>query len=369
MVIDLNVTSTCNLACTYCSEGFECGLSTAYEEDTSVTLDNIEEFFSKIKDPKKEVYFWGGEPFVNYEFCRGVMEKYKHDRNYSFFFYTNGVYIKKYLKDLVRLNEELGPNRLRLQVSYDGKAVNDKTRLDKAGQPSSTLVKMNYKAAKDAGLSVNLKSVLTAEHFHLIYDAFLDVISLDENYFPTPDLYSQLEGEEFNERLEALKTGLAKIAKYLYQNNLPPEKFGWFRQSRALCASGINYVSIDLNGDVSPCHGCMYKESHAHVMGNINTTPDIDKIIKERTEMYRSALKNQPLDCQSCDSQFCMKCNSATFEKSTKETYLEKWSDHTANWQVCKVFKTNEIVHHALRVAKNTYVKPKFEIKAEQCSV
>jgi MoaA/NifB/PqqE/SkfB family radical SAM enzyme len=65
MVIDINVTSTCNLACTYCSEGYECGLSTEFEENTSVTLDNIEEFMAKISDPKKDVYFWGGEPFVN----------------------------------------------------------------------------------------------------------------------------------------------------------------------------------------------------------------------------------------------------------------------------------------------------------------
>lgn len=351
MVIDINVTSTCNLACTYCSEGFECGLSTAFEENTSITLENIDELMARISDPKKDIYFWGGEPFVNYEFCRGVMEKYKHDPNYSFFFYTNGVYLKKYLKDLVRLQEEMGKNRLSIQVSYDGKPVNDLTRPDKAGNPSSSLVKSNYLAAKQAGLNVRMKSVLTAPHFHLIFEAFLDVIELDENYFPTPDMYSQLTWEEFQPRLEELKIGLSKIAKYIYQNKLPPEKFGWFQQSRALCAAGINYMSIDLNGDISPCHGCMYKESHAHVMGNIFKVPSIDALIEERSTMYKDALKNQPLDCQNCDSMFCMKCNAATFEKSKHEDYLDKWSDHTANWQVCKVFKTNEIVHYALRKA------------------
>jgi radical SAM protein with 4Fe4S-binding SPASM domain len=367
-VIDINVTSTCNLACTYCSEGYECGLSTAYEENTSVTLDNIDQLMNGIKDPKKDIFFWGGEPFVNWEFCKGVMEKYGADENFSFFFYTNGVYLKKYLKELVRFNETM-PGRLRIQVSYDGKPVNDLTRIDKAGNPSSSLVKMNYLAAKKAGLKVNLKSVLTAQHFHLIYEAFLDVIEINDNYFPTPDLYSTLSEEEFMPRLEELKLGLAKIAKYIYTNKLPPEKFGWFTQSRALCSSGINYISVDLNGDISPCHGCMYKESHAHVMGNIFKVEDIDALIKEKTEMYRDALQNQPLACQSCDSQFCMKCNSATYEKSQKETYIERWSDHTSNWQVCKVFKMNEVVHHALRTALNSYKKPKFSIRAEQCSL
>ena len=366
MVIDINVTSTCNLACTYCSEGYECGLSTAYEENTSLTLENVEDFMNKISDPKKEIYFWGGEPFVNWEFCKGVIEKFKHDSNYNFFFYTNGVYLKKYLKDLVRLNTESN-GRINIQVSYDGKPVNDITRIDKAGNPSSAMVKMNYLAAKEAGLKIKLKSVLTAEHFHLVYEAFLDVIELDENYFPTPDMYSQLTWEEFQPKLEELKIGLGKIAKHIYKHKMPPEKFGWFQQSRALCASGINYMSVDLNGDISPCHGCMYKESHVHVMGNIFQTPDLDALIAEKSAMYKDALKNQPLGCQTCDSMFCMKCNAATYEKSEKEEYIDKWSDHRANWQVCTVFKTNEIVHYALRkaVKSKTIVK---QMEVENCS-
>jgi radical SAM protein with 4Fe4S-binding SPASM domain len=369
-VIDLNVTSTCNLACTYCSEGFECGLSTIFEENTYVTLDNVQELMDSIKDPKKDIYFWGGEPFVNWEFCKGVMEKYQHDPNYSFFFYTNGVYLKKYLSQLVEFNKVLG-SRLRIQVSYDGKAVNDLTRPDKAGNPSSEIVRANFLAAKQAGLNMSMKSVLTAEHFHLIFEAFLDVIQIDDNYFPTPDLYSRLTEEEFIPKLEELKIGLSKIAKYIYKNNLPPEKFGWFQRSRALCASGINYISVDLNGDISPCHGCMYKESHDHVLGNIFEVEDIDALIAEKSAQYKDALKNQPLDCLNCDAMFCMKCNSATYEKSEKETYWEKWSDHTANWQTCKVFKQNEVIHHALRTALNSYVAPTQEdkFKAESCTV
>lgn len=369
MVIDINVTSTCNLACTYCSEGFECGLSTEFEENTSVTLDNIDEFISQISDERKDIYFWGGEPFVNWEFCKGVMEKFQDDENFSFFFYTNGVYLKKYMKELVAFNDILG-RRLNIQVSYDGQAVNDITRPDKKGNASSKLVTDNYKAAKANGLNVRMKSVLTAPNFDKIYLAFRDVIELDENYFPTPDMYSQMTEEEFTPHLEDLKIGLTKIANYIYKNNLKPEVFGWFQQSRALCSAGIDYMSIDLNGDISPCHGCMYKDSEDHVMGNMkDVSISIDDLIKEKTTMYKDALANQPLMCESCDSQFCMKCNAATYEKSEGETYLEKWSDHTSNWQVCKVFKMNEIVHHALRKALNSYTPPTGVIEAKSCSL
>lgn len=353
MVIDINVTSTCNLACTYCSEGYECGLSSAFEENTELTLENVEEFMSKLSDPKKEIYFWGGEPFVNWKFCKGVIEKYAHDPNYSFFFYTNGVYLGKYMLELVMLTQRLGKDRLRFQVSYDGKAVNDVTRPDKAGNVSSDLVKTNYLNAKKSGLNVKMKSVLTAPNFHKIYDAFVDVISMDDNYMPTPDLYSQLSGEEFENYLNDLKDGLQKIAKHIYQHKLPPETFGWFQRSRALCSAGVSYMSVDLNGDISPCHGCMYKHSDDHVMGNIFKVEDLDALIEEKTAMYKERLQPQyqPLECQTCDSMFCMKCNAATYEKSSKEDYLERWTDHRANWQVCKVFKLNEVVHHALRTA------------------
>ena len=128
-------------------------------------------------------------------------------------------------------------------------------------------------------------------------------------------------------------------------------------------------MSVDLNGDISPCHGCMYKESHSHTMGNIFQVQDIDALIAEKSKMYRDALKDQPLGCQTCDSQFCMKCNAATFEKSKKDTYIEKWTDHRANWQVCKVFKQNEVVHYALRKALSSKIIVNTAPKAESCTL
>ena len=39
--LDVNVTSECNLACTYCSEGESCGLSSQYQEKTEMTPEDI----------------------------------------------------------------------------------------------------------------------------------------------------------------------------------------------------------------------------------------------------------------------------------------------------------------------------------------
>ena len=40
---DVNVTSECNLACTYCSEGESCGLSSAFQEPTEMTPTQVVE--------------------------------------------------------------------------------------------------------------------------------------------------------------------------------------------------------------------------------------------------------------------------------------------------------------------------------------
>ena len=89
---DVNVTSECNLACTYCSEGESCGLSSAFQEPTEMTPTQVVEAvrtldYNKYKDIN--VYWWGGEPFANFHFTRTAMKLLKDDKKVNFIFYTN----------------------------------------------------------------------------------------------------------------------------------------------------------------------------------------------------------------------------------------------------------------------------------------
>lgn len=355
--IDINTTSICNLACSYCSEGNECGLSTLYLENTDVKVEDLIKRLGKDPAKHKTINFWGGEPFVNWDFCKAIIDGFKDDETYSFFFYTNGIYIPKYIEELKKYNEEFGSQRfegnarLIIQISFDGNHLTDTIRVDKSGKGTTKRVVEAYNMLRENGIETSLKSVISSEGFQHLFSSFKDLYSLQGHYNPTPDLWSDSSPEEFEQELEVLGQELEKIAGYIYANNLDPEVFSWFRKSRAICGAGAAMVSVDLDGSMYPCHGCMYGGSDEHKLGHFDNFTEV----KEKTmKFYASARKDLPLQCQECDVNFCMKCNIANYQKSEKEKYEDKWTDYQANWQVCKLFKFADKYNKTIRYAMAT---------------
>jgi len=377
MVFDINVTSRCNLACTYCSEGNECGLSSIQSANTQVDVFDLYKFIDKFPEEETfELFFWGGEPMLNWAYCKEVIDHYIDDKRFGFYFYTNGMYIDRYWDDILELHKKTkyqnhgGKGRLHFQISYDGDPINEIERIDKKGKTVSWKVKENYEKLRQEGISTSLKSVIVARSFKHIYEAYLDVSAINFNYSPTPDSFSQMTEEEFQPFLDELGEGLKNIAKHIYDNNLPPETFAWFQDSKKLCGAGKGYYSIDLNGDLSPCHGCMYRDTDTHKVGNVNEILADDINIKDYLETVSQAYKeghHKTNECLSCDALYCLKCPVGCFDKSDKgqsdkandelrftdPEYFEKWSDANANWQMCKVFKLSDKYHKALRYALN----------------
>lgn len=377
MNIDINVTSTCNLGCKYCSEGHNPDmpdLAKIENSKTDVKTQDIIKFISNIHQKNKnetiKISFWGGEPMMNMKYCLDLMTFYKDNKNVDFFFYTNGTYIKKYKDSLKNIDSLLGVNRknekrLVIQISYDGKAVNDVERLTKNNTSTSEMVKEAFEILGEIGVQRSIKSTITPRTFKYIYESFIDVITIPgcENYFPTPDTYNDYDSSLQEEYMNDLKLGLMKIAKYIYENKLPIQSFGWFRNSRALCSAGIDYFAINLDGTLSPCHGTMYQEHTDHEIGNINDEGIID-ILEKATSKYKELNNYMNDDCTECKSLFCMKCPAGSYNlSSTRENTKFKLNDfvnnqrnlneYELNWtikniNICKVFKLNDVIHKSL---------------------
>ena len=354
--IDINTTSICNLACTYCSEGNECGLSTLYLENTEVKVEDLINRLGKDPTKHKTINFWGGEPFINWDFCKAIIDGFKDDPNYSFFFYTNGIFIPQYIDEIKAYNMEFGRQsdmnnrkRLTIQISYDGKYLTDTIRIDKVGKGTASRVVEAYNLLKDNGIETSLKSVVSSDGFPHLFDSFVDLHNLQGYYGPTPDLWSDRTPDEFQEDLKVLGEQLEKIAGYIYANKLNPDVFSWFGKSRAICSVGTNMVSVDLNGDLYPCHAFMYSDDkEAHKLGHIdNFTESIQKSMAN----YKTFNNELPLDCQTCTVNFCMKCQAANYSMSTKDKYEDKWTDYQANWSVCQIFKFNDKFNKTIRYA------------------
>ena len=344
--IDINTTSICNIACTYCSEGNECGLSSLYLKNTQI---KVEDLINKLnKDPAKgkTINFWGGEPFINFDFCKVIIEEFKKDPSFSFFFYTNGILIPQYIEILKQWNEEFGKEkgydgqpRLIIQISYDGRWLTDNIRIDKTGKGTSERVEKAFKLLKENNIETSLKSVISSDGFSHLFESYRDCMELQGFYNPTPDLWSDRTEEEFTEDLKILEKELEKIASYIVANNLKPDSFSWFGRSRAICSVGSNMISVDLDGKLYPCHAGMYGERSEHVLGHIDNFTEV----KEKSmEVFKKINSHLPEECQKCDVNFCMKCQMANFSKSKELDYAKKFTDYQANWQVCRLFKVND---------------------------
>lgn len=341
---------------------------------TDVKTQDIIKFISKVHakkpDEQIDISFWGGEPMMNMQYCLDLMTFYRKNKNVKFFFYTNGTYIKKFKEPLKQINLLLGQNsrgenRLTIQISYDGEAINDVERLTKKNGSTTKVVKEAFEVLGEIGIQRLIKSTITPRTFNLIYESFVDVISIpgNMNYFPTPDTYSDYVKEDAEQYMEDLKNGLQKIAKHIYDHKLPINSFGWFQNSRALCSAGVNYFSINLDGAVSPCHGTMYEDHLDHEIGNVLDDNIVD-ILDKSTEKYKSLISHMNDDCTGCKSLFCMKCpagsynldsskNIANWKKSNTDTKLNDyelgWT--TKNVNLCKTFKLNDIIHKSLLTA------------------
>ena len=350
MNLNLMTTNVCNFGCKYCYEGqFSAELikERSLTGKTSLTIPEIEKFIEDyetakgVRDNNHTLTLWGGEPLLNKEFCMHVIEHFSKDERFSFFTSTNGYYIPEYIEFFKNIVKKIGKERLRVQISYDGSGINEHTRVLKNGKNTQSIVLKSIKLLRDNNIQYTLKSVLPPEHFKDMFDAFKDVISLNGDYFPTPVYSTKLSEKSLNE----LKLSLMKIAKYIYDNNLNPEVFKWFTQSKAKCSAGINFFSINTQKEVVGCHAAMY-EHNEHIIGKIGANDLIDKVIKAE-ENYQRMFNNLVKKCATCEVEYCLNCNYENYIVADKNlSYEDKWNSVNENF--CKIFKLNSIIYNSL---------------------
>ena len=133
------VTDSCNLNCSYC------GVSHLYEgfdnrngkylpfKKARVIIDYL--FSIRDNSPGTNypltISFYGGEPLLNTEFIRQVIEYLNNPQfpKVNFSMTTNGVLLDKYMSFLVN-------NKFRLLISFDGNETGNSYRIDHSGKSS-----------------------------------------------------------------------------------------------------------------------------------------------------------------------------------------------------------------------------------------
>jgi len=351
--IEFKVTNDCNLRCKYC---FEHGSFNSKQIENFEIVRLLERVELLIKSEEFKERFdsfsftlWGGEPSLNYRVCKDIIE-FAEKHNTSVNMYTNGTGLKRFYK-FIRSGV------LRVQISYDGEQVNSMMRVDKKGKPVSNFVRQQIDKLIEAELPFTLKSTITPDKFKYMTECWDDIKEIRDkakhysnniNYSPTIDYYNIDTKYE-----DDLKEAMVLIAKKEYNSyeEGQPLVMSWFgSKEEAYCSAGKNIIMIDTNGDIYPCHGCLYaKENNKNKLNWCSIYDDnFINIITEKADVNKEIMYNVPENCKNLYYTYNVRCNSEAFNKSKHKNYEARWTDYTNYLPMNKYFEIISKVSMAL---------------------
>ncbi len=279
----LHIAHTCNLNCEYCfaSQGKYHGERALMSlEVGKKAIDFLIENSGKRKN--LEVDFFGGEPLMNFDVVKGIVEyarsiEKKHNKNFRFTLTTNGVLVDDEVIDFA--NKECH----NVVLSLDGrKEVHDNLRKTINGNGSYDIIVPKFQhfveRRKNKGYYVRGTFThnnvdFTNDIFHMADLGFTElsmepvVCAPDDPYALTyddlPKIYEQYEilAKEMLRREEEGRP----ITFYHYMIDLTGGPCIYKRISG--CGSGTEYLAVTPWGDLYPCH--QFVGDDKYLMGDI----------------------------------------------------------------------------------------------------
>ncbi|MCM1523220.1 MAG: thioether cross-link-forming SCIFF peptide maturase [Ruminococcus sp.] len=310
----LLVAMDCNLRCEYCfaSTGdYSLGRKVMSFETGKKALDFLLENSGNREN--LEVDFFGGEPLINWETVKRLVEygrskEAEYKKRFRFTVTTNGLLLDDEKADFI--NREMS----NVVMSIDGrKEVNDKFRKRADGTGSYDLIaekfqslaqKRNYENYYVRGTFTRNNLDFSNDVFHLNGLGF-DQISIEPVIGGHDESYAITEKD-----LPAVFSEYERLAQLILINEKKGRHFNFFHFMLDLdqgpcaikrlrgCGSGNEYVAVTPDGDVYPCH--QFVGIPEYLMGNINTG-EFDMEMKKKFAAAHIYTKD---DCRSCWAKF-----------------------------------------------------------------
>lgn len=313
----LNVAHDCNLRCKYC-------FASKGDYNGKRELMSIEvakraiDFVIKNSGPRKniEVDLFGGEPLLNFETVKGVVEYGKevgpkYGKDIRFTITTNATLLDdekiKFIND----------NMVNVVLSIDGrKEINDKIRVRCDGSGSfDTILPQIKKVVKNRtkGKQYYVRGTFTRENL----DFYNDVIFLADEGFKEisiepvvlqdgnslalkeedlPKIFEQYD-KLTEEMIKRIKEGRGfKFYHFAIDINGGPCIY----KRISGCGAGHEYVAVTPNGDIYPCH--QFVGNNKFIMGNVfHENEGLDKNIINTFK--HGHVYNKP-ECMNCWARF-----------------------------------------------------------------
>lgn len=281
--ICLHVAHDCNLACRYCFAGkgeYDGPKGLMSFETGKRALDFLIEQSGTRKN--LEVDFFGGEPLMNWEVCKKLVEYGReqekiHNKNFRFTLTTNGLLIND---DVIEFcNREMG----NVVLSLDGrKSTNDAMRVSRNGAGSYDLIIDKFKKFADSRNQENYYMRGTYTHNNL--DFSKDIIHMADMGFKdlsiepvvcSPDEPYALKDSD----LPTLKEQYQILADEMLKRYRKGNGFTFYHYMIDLdagpcivkrvsgCGVGTEYLAVTPSGELYPCHQFVGDEKF--LLGNI----------------------------------------------------------------------------------------------------
>ena len=306
----LHVAHTCNLNCSYCfaSQGKYHGDRALMSFEVGKrALDFLIENSGKRRN--LEVDFFGGEPLMNLEVVKQLVEyarsvEKEHNKNFRFTLTTNGMLIDE---DVIAFaNKEMS----NVVLSLDGrKEINDLKRVDYAGNGSYDKIVPKFKQLVEArggkgyymrGTFTHANPDFTKDVFHMADLGFTE-LSMEPvvSSFDDPAALTKEDLEIVKEQYEILAKEMIRRKKegrgftfYHYMLDLTQGPCVYKRISG--CGSGTEYMAVTPWGDLYPCHQFVGEE--AYKLGDIWNGVTNEAL----REAFRSCNAYSRPDCKDC---------------------------------------------------------------------
>lgn len=268
--ICLHVAHDCNLACKYCFAGkgeYDGPKGLMSFETGKRALDFLVEKSGTRKN--LEVDFFGGEPLLNWEVCKKLVEygrsiEKEHGKNFRFTLTTNGVLVNDEVIDFC--NREMG----NVVLSLDGrKETHDRLRTTCNGKGSYDLIVDKFKKFANARNQDDYYMRGTYTHYNT--DFSKDIIHMADLGFKElsiePVVSDPTEPYALKENdLPILKEQYEILADEMLRRYRNGNGFTFYHYMIDLnsgpcivkrvsgCGVGTEYMAVTPSGELYPCH-------------------------------------------------------------------------------------------------------------------
>lgn len=206
----LVLTENCNLSCTYC---YECNDNNVMAFDSAAKIIDCE---INSSDDCYKIFFFGGEPFVNFKILKRIFEyaeEHYSRRIKKYAITTNGTLVHGEIKKWLYKQKD----RFEITLSLDGtREMHDKNRIDKFGRGSFDMIDLKF--FTDTWSGCVAKMTISPDSLCNFADGIKYIEGL--GFLCKANFASRVD-YHLNENIAIIKNNFEELIEYYSQNNKP----------------------------------------------------------------------------------------------------------------------------------------------------